>query len=836
MAGLSTPRNLRATLSSITPQESRISTYVYVYNVRVCMVKAYRYGTSPKLKNVKSYLQGFYIKHEQTMGKKLSPEYFKLIRDVLREKKDEPQRPLKRKRGRQPPKQPSEVIKVESSSPEPEVIEVESTDELFEEANENDRNNEENSSNDAHHDEGGDDDYNTDDNDYQSDEFEDVTEPVGTPEPLGDISVSVDTRKTDSKVTKKARNVVSNDERHWRRYFHMASLIGLLFHGYVRNDWINNSKLQKKLCRLVPDKILENLHPEKDEELPLRSTRKLLDGLKMCMEIWNKHWKIMKGYEGTGCYMKFWDEIRVPYNKRLRLTEKDFVKQVLKGVGDRDMAAQGFVALLRSCNVNARLIMSLQPPDFSDLKVADTRNRHVSPSTLFKYPIFWCEVWDKFSKKWITVDAINLKTMEQIRSQSKLEPRGTGCCQRNMLRYVIGFDRKKGVRDVTRRYSHWFNCKCIRKRITKDPQGDDWYAKVLKRLHERKRTRMDDYEDEYFEQRDESEGMPDNIQDLKNHPRYILEKDLKINQIVKPGCKECGYLNVHNKKDLWKVYEKKNILDLKSARQWYMEGRVLKVGSRSMKKVPKRTRSGKEEDEEENLYSCEDTELYVPPLASEPDGKIVKNAFENIEVFVPSMIPYNCVLIKSDLAVKAARLLRIEHARAVTSFNFEKGRSTKPVIGGVVVARWFKDAVLCAIEGLENTAEQEDFERRELENLTRWNLLLVKLRIKSELNTTYGKVEEVHRGGSENGALDANDHGEVDDGDDDEMMGGFIVEGHEVAPEPQREPEIEADDEDMNASEEGQAESKHRVDLQDGQDDNDSYDEFLDELNMSEQD
>lgn len=761
------------------------------------------------------------------MGEKLSPEYFKLIRDVLREKKDEPERPLKRRRGRQPPKQASEVINVESSSPEPEPerIEIESTDELFEIPDEENHNNDEN------HGDGGEDNYNSNDDDYESDEFEDVTEPVGeTPEPVGDISVSVETRKKETKVTKKARNVVSNDERNWRRYFHMTCLVGLMLHGYVRNDWIDNSKLQKRLCKLVPDKVLKNLHPEKDEELPLRSTRKLLDGLKMCMEIWNKHWNIMKSYEGKGCYMKFWDEIRGPFNRRLKLTEKDFVKQVLKGVGDRDMAAQGFVALLRSCNVNARLVMSLQPPDFSDLKVSDTRNRHVSPSTLFKYPIFWCEVWDKFSKKWITIDAVNFKTIEQIRSQSKLEPRGTGCCQRNLLRYVVGFDRKKGIRDVTRRYSHWFNCKCIRKRITKDPQGDEWYAKVIRKLHERKRTRMDDYEDEYFEQRDETEGMPDNIQDLKNHPRYILEKDLRINQVIKPGCKECGYLNVHNKKDLWKVYEKKNILDLKSARQWYMEGRILKLGSRSKKKVPRRTRSGKEEDEEENLYSFEDTELYVPPLASEPDGKIVKNAFENIEVFVPSMIPYNCVLIKSDVAVKAARLLRIEYARAVTAFNFERGRTVKPVIGGVVVARWFKDAVLCAIEGLENTAEEEDFEKREVENLTRWNLLLVKLRIKSELNITYGKVEEAPKGTNDDGTEDISHYNEEDN--DDEMMGGgFIVGGNEAPAVSQPEPA----DGDEDYSEEERDESLHGVDLQDAQGDNDSYDEFMEELDMSEQ-
>lgn len=739
------------------------------------------------------------------MEQHLPPEYFKLIRDVLREKKDEPQRPLKRKRGRSAATA-DEVIEVQSS-PEPEVIEVESTDELFEEPQEED----------------------AEDEEYESEDFEDVTEPVVSPEPEGDISVSVETKRTDKGSPKRSRNVVSNEERHWRRYFHMAHLLCLCVHGSVRNDWINNGKLQKKLCRLIPDKILQQLHPEKDEEMPLRSTRKLLDGLKCCMEIWNKHWRITKSYQGTGCYMKQWDEIRTWIDKRSGITKKEFIKQILKGAGDRDVAAQGFVAFLRSCNVNARLIMSLQPPDFSDLRATETRNALVSPATLFKYPIFWCEVWDKFSKRWITIDATNIKTIEQVKTQSKMEPKGAGCCQRNLLRYVVGFDRKKGCRDVTRRYSHWFNCKCIRKRITKDPKDAEWYTKVLQKLHERKRTRMDDYEDEYFEQRDESEGMPDNIQDLRSHPRYILEKDLKINQIVKPGCKECGYLNLHHKKDLLKVYEKKDILELKSARQWYMEGRVLKVGCKSLKSVPKRSRAGKEEDEMERLYPLNDTELYVPPLASEPTGKIVKNAFENIEIFVPSMIPANCVLIKSDVAVKAARFLQIEYARAVTAFSFEKGRTTKPVIGGVVVARWFKEAVLCAIEGLQSAIEQDEYEKNEIASLTRWNLLLVKLRIRSELDTTYGKVEEGLR---EERPIEGEDEEDVAGG------GGFLVAGNEAVPEPVAEFGSSDADHGLDGQQHEQSESLHEsdemVEFENEQDANDSYDEFMNELEMSE--
>ncbi|CDF88509.1 related to DNA repair protein RAD4 [Zygosaccharomyces bailii ISA1307] len=737
------------------------------------------------------------------MEQKLPPEYFKLIRDVLREKKDEPERPLKRKRSK-PASKEKEVVEIKSSS-EPEIIDVGSTDDLFEESASQ---------------------YSEDD-DYESEDFEDVTDSLVTPEPHGDITVSVETRDTKNRSHKRARNVVSNQERHWRRYFHMAYLLCLCVHGCVRNDWINDVKLGKKLCKLVPEKVLQQLHPDKDEEMPLRSTRKLLDGLKSCMEVWNKHWKITRAYKSTGCYMKLWDEIKTPCDEGIsgRLFKKAFVKQILRGNGDRDVAAQGFVALLRSCNVNARLVMSLQPPDFTDLKATETRTAFVSPATLFKFPIFWCEVWDKFSKKWITIDAINLKTIEQIKTQSKLEPRGSGSCQRNLLRYVIGFDRKKGCRDVTRRYSHWFNCKCIRKRITKDISGDKWYSTLLKRLHQRKRTRMDDYEDEYFEQRNESEGMPDNLQDLRNHPRYVLEKDLKSNQVIRPGGKECGYLNVHHKKELLKVYEKKDILDLKSARQWYMDGKVLKVGSRSLKSVPRRSRSGKDSDEMERLYRMEDTELYVPPLASQPEGRIVKNTFENIEVFTPSMIPANCVLIESDVAVKAARFLQIEYARAVTGFSFERGRTTKPIIGGVVVAQWFKEAVLYAIEALKDIIEEEEDEKNEVANLTRWNFLLVKLRIKSELNSTYGRVEE---------QISSGQSPEKEDEMDEMEGGGFLAVGNQTAEEPAEENETEDPDPRVDGNRYGQSGQVGQIlQLENTQDGEDSYDEFMNELDIS---
>ena len=701
----------------------------------------------------------------------LPREYFELIRKAVRERNSggaggAGERPLKRhRRGARLPR----VEGVPAPTAEPQVvINLEQTpDEVIEVSSG----------------ESG----SPSESEYDSDDFEDVSDDATAEEPLGNISVTIHKPKEVEEAKSAVRNVCCNDEKKHRRFMHMFQLLCLMSHGALRNSWLNNSKLSRKLNRLVPDKVYELLHPQKDSEMPLRSTRKLLDGLKQTMALWQKHWKVTQRYaNGTGLYMQSWDEEKrgEPWKGNF-LTKQDFVKQVLKGVGDRDVAAQGFVALLRSCNVNARLVMSPQPCDFTDLKER-CRPYDVPYDDMTKYPLFWCEVWDKFAKQCVTVDPVGLKLIEQVRHASKLEPRGAACCRRNMMRYVVAYDRQEGCRDITRRYCQWLNAKVRRRRITKDPQGQQWFARVLHSLHRRKRTKIDDYEDEYFEVRNEDEGMPDNLSDIRNHPYYILERDLRANQVLRAGSRECGYLNLQKKGLQLKVYLRRDVVDLKSGRQWYSEGRVLKTGSRYLKTVQRKGRDGEMEDE--RLYPREATELYVPHPATYPLGEIKKNTFGNIEVFVPSMIPANCCLIESPLAVRAAKAVGVQYAPAVTRFKFERGAKAKAVVSGVVVAHWFKEAVLAAIEALQDAEDDRERQELEVQALEGWKKLLVKMRIKSDLNSTYGTVREVEENEREQESQAAAGGG-----------GGFFVTGSAVAPDHAPEPQS-SDDESQQAS------------------------------------
>lgn len=700
------------------------------------------------------------------MSDQLKPEYFQLLKKVLSEKdtSSNSTKLVKRKTNNN-----NKRIKLSNTPPPKDtvIINIES---------ESDNN------------------QDSSESDYNSDDFEDVvddeTNNSNSINEDGSLSITFDkSNNIDKKKNKKksiVKNICSNEVRHYRKFYHMISLILLISIGSTYNKYLNNNKLLKKLSPMLSDNIYNLLNPDRDLEMPLRSTRKLLNGLKDAMHIWENHWKIILPLnENDPFYMHSWSNLTIhneTKNKKL-YSKNNFIKSILHGKGNKHLKSMGFVALLRSCNVNARLIFSLQPPDFTDLKEKSQNSKIENDS--FKYPIFWCEVWDKFAKSWITIDPSNFKIIEQISYSTKLQPKGTIPMKHNNLRYIIAYDRKFGCRDITRRYAKLYNAKIIKKRITKSKIGYDWYNKLISSFSKRKRTKIDDYEDSYFDKRDYDEPMPDNLQDMKNHPFYVLEKDIHTNQVIRPGSKECGYLHLKSKtqKKLLKVFKRKDIIDLKTGRQWYSLGRILKQGAKAYKSIPSRSRVTLEENEEERLYSMEDTQLYMPPLAS-PAGEIKTNTFGNIEVFISSMIPSNCVLIESDIAVKAARFINIDFAPAVTKFKFEK-RSAKPVISGVVVAKWYKEAVLVAIEGMK-IAQIEYEQRDRLTNILNvWNTLLKRLAVKNKLNFTYGTVTE----DKENENKEREEVNESEEENTEEYNnGGFLpglVSGEGPAVEPQ---------------------------------------------------
>ncbi|KAL6945372.1 hypothetical protein ACO0QE_002824 [Hanseniaspora vineae] len=772
------------------------------------------------------------------MSKRLSKEYFDLVKDALAEERgSRTTRQSKRKKPNEATPKIDEIVDLDSDS-DADLAHGNSQDVITLDSSEDNPPSSED---------------NFDDEEFNSDDFEDVPmdEHVSSGDEQDDnMTFTINTTKQTSGTPKKREvNSVSKEEKRRRLFFHKTYLLTLLVHGYLRNKILNDPKLHKKLDKLIPDQVFDLLHPPKDNELPLRSTRKLLDGLKKSIEIWQKYYTC--SYDNNhylmGLYMRPWNEIGHSSSKKraLLMSQEEFLTTVLKKKsGSREIGTQGFVALLRAVGLNARLVFSLQPPDLTVMKkeldnkddfdlqlllkqtnvfIADKKLRKmrintdakyevqtkpendiaILPVESLKYPLFWCEVWNKFNKTWITVDPMNFKTIEQHtmnqNSRSKLEPLSHRQANKfNLLRYVIGYDRKLGCKDITPRYTTQFHSKVYKKRCTRDDEAKEWYENSIKFLNlrgGRGTLKIDEYEDEFFTNKLNLETIPDSLQDFSGHPKFILENQIPSDSVLRDGAKHCGFFRIKNRNKSLKVYLKSDILKLKTARQWYMEGRVLKAGAQHLKIVKKRkfgptkNYGDSDDDDMERLYSVDSTELFVPPLAS-PRGEIQTNVYGNIDVYQPNMIPMNCVLIEDALAIRAAKFIRVPFAKAVTGFEFEKGFTVKPKISGVVCLRDFKDAVCSAIEGIKVAEEEEKEENREVAALSHWVTLLKKLKIQQRLNMLHGSVDadnqnvqEVAAGGFV--AADRNDDQDFDqekeagflheDEQEGEEGGGFVV-------------------------------------------------------------
>ncbi|KAG7903083.1 hypothetical protein KL935_000615 [Ogataea polymorpha] len=657
-------------------------------------------------------------------------------------------------------------------------------------------------------------------------DFEDV-DLSGTAPDLNRESLSEEITVSVSRPTKPTRkqNVVSADERMFRKTLHMLYLFVMVAHGVVRNTWCSSPEVLRVLRGQVPGKLLAEVDEfhEQQQRADVTSaakSRRLLDLLRHLMQYWYRSWTLEPRHRGL--YKKTWEEIaklwEQPAMQGENVTKARFIRRMEQRRGSRDLAAQGFVALLRALDINCRLVFSLQPPDFTNLAVlapstpSSGPSKETSPApkssprrrktasqherllsalrvnrpvyTNFRpeaqddvqYPVFWCEVWDSASKRFTSIDPIVQRYIENVGTRSKFE-------WPNNTTYVLAYDRLGGVRDVTRRYSVHFNAKTRKKRITRDPHGQDWYDKLLRGANSRRRlasNKIDQYEQVEFEQRSLKEGMPNSIQDFVNHPVYVLEEQLKANEVLKPKI-SCGTIRKKTKAgkegELVPVYRRSNVVTVRSAKAWFLRGRVLKIGEQPLKVREQRKQRPDDDDDDVRLYGEHQTERYVPPPVV--DGRIPRNSYGNIDLYQPWMLPEGTVHIPEKQAEKAAKLLEIEYAPAAVGFDFgsgSKGRgaSVSVRIAGVVVLAEHKEAVETVCEYLREEEEEAARKRREAAALRVWAVVLAKLRISRRLDREHGLVEDSDDDSGDD--VPSVSRHELLSEDDQDTAGGFVPE------------------------------------------------------------
>ncbi|KAJ5717704.1 hypothetical protein N7488_003350 [Penicillium malachiteum] len=596
------------------------------------------------------------------------------------------------------------------------------------------------------------------------------------------------------------RKPLTAAERTRRLQFHKFHLVGLLFHVAWRNQWCNDHPSQQFLKERIQTRVAAMLRPSRTQAQPAREQSKIFrNGVTQVASQLRDEFLILK----KGLSRAHWEEDLSHLKKRMESMmddyepswEKDDFKRAVRRLeGSQDFGTQIFCCMLRALGVETRLVCSLQPLPFSGAfkntmpsTATKTPNRNPdddsstneqqqstnsaqppgskrfgrpqiqsppaqpapanpSPSRetvilpTSPYPVYWVEVFNEGTKNWEPVNPFADRT--KFPEPKSLEPPASNAY--NSMAYVVAFEADGTARDVTRRYTKFFNAKTRKIRVESVPKGETWWKRVIGLFEKTSLSERDVDEITAMTNMVASEPMPNNIQDFKDHPFFALQRHLRRNEVIYPE-NITGRVATGKSNKSEPVYRRSNVHIVRSAAKWYRLGRELKEGEQPMKQVPiarPKNDFGSDDDDdnqESALFAEFQTKIYVPPPVV--NGRIPKNNFRNIDIYVPSMVPQGAAHIKAPDASKAARILGVDFADAVTGFNF-RGRRGTAVITGIVIAEEYVEALNEVMKSMNDDKELAAIEAKTAETLRLWRLFLLKLRIARRVQAYASDDEE----------------------------------------------------------------------------------------------
>ena len=258
--------------------------------------------------------------------------------------------------------------------------------------------------------------------------------------------------------------------------------------------------------------------------------------------------------------------------------------------------------------------------------------------------------------------------------------------------------------------------------------------------------------------------IPQTTAGLKRHPLYCLKKQLKKTQTIRPGAQFYSLVDGEC------VYKTEAIQELKTEQGWRKVARQVKEGEQPHEQRTARPKPGArkraaadteaaaaaaaaaaeaddtdastagQQQETEDLYGTWQTEVYVPPVAT--NGEIPTNEHGNVELWGGNMdlLPGGCRHIDSPWIQTTCVEQKISYKEAFVGFE-TKDRAVKPKIQGIVVLEEDYDRLVEAhtAKTAEKTAKKK--EKRDSRLLKRWGEL-IKLAVQQR------RVQQEYGGGS----------------------------------------------------------------------------------------
>uniref|UniRef100_A0A8B9QK66 p125 n=1 Tax=Apteryx owenii TaxID=8824 RepID=A0A8B9QK66_APTOW len=350
----------------------------------------------------------------------------------------------------------------------------------------------------------------------------------------------------------------------------------------------------------------------------------------------------------------------------------------------------------------------------------------------------WLEVFLEREDKWVCVDCVHGNVGQpQLCFKYATKP----------LSYIVGVDNDGSVKDVTQRYDPVWMTATRKSRV-----DSEWWENTLQ-PYKTPFVERDRKEEREFQVKLQDQPLPTAIGEYKNHPLYALKRHLlKYEAIYPESAAILGYCRGEA------VYSRDCVHTLHSKDTWLKQARVVRLGEVPYKMVKGFSNQARKarlaepanrDKEDLALFGLWQTEEFQPPVAV--DGKVPRNEYGNVYLFLPSMLPIGCVQLRLPNLNRVARKLDIDCAQAISGFDFHGGYS-HPVTDGYVVCEEYKEVLIAAWENEQAEIEKKEKEKREKRALGNWKLLTKGLLIRERLKQRYRIKTEPSAPEAEKGA------------------------------------------------------------------------------------
>ncbi|GMT23645.1 hypothetical protein PFISCL1PPCAC_14942, partial [Pristionchus fissidentatus] len=584
--------------------------------------------------------------------------------------------------------------------------------------------------------------------DEDDDEWEEMEMVEGDEGSMTTVEVKIETMKK-LKAPWKAkwiRQEVNREVRQRCENIHKAHLISYMSHlrhlmaeakSLTRKD--GGIPLAARALSIIPSHLLDTVKNTKKKKSTVDETTVRVNEL---IEWWKKEFKKVDKAKA-----KKWEVL----NEENRLEEMMESRQ-FETTKDAAVLFLSFSSLLLIPIrlISRCLVVTKKPKENLPLSKKETsvkwKKEEVSEQKKEESIDYWCELWSEEEKTWRVFDPSveSVSTPKKKRKKMKKEDEevdGGGKFESWMDKsgnviYFIAVDENFSLCDVSPRY---LNGKDAISRELRGRRGnEEWLKDLWKNTMWKVDSTIREREEQEWIEGMRKMEMPKNVAAFKDHPLYVLDKDvLKMQKIFPYDTKPIGEIRDY------KIFLRQFLRPINTSKWYEKMGRQIKKGEFACGEKQMTNRMTGEKGTQ-GLYGYWQTERWNGGEVKE--GRLPRNEFDNIYLYQSEMCPRGGIYLEPDGIQRVALELGKDFVPAVIAWYY-KGGKTIPLIRGAIFIKEDVPELIAAWRKSYRRWKEEEKRIRSDRSLSNWKKLIKGIMRLSEMRKEFEPIENKKKKG-----------------------------------------------------------------------------------------